>query len=84
MFSHFLLLLNVTFLYLFTLFCTILLLCIIPGGSDGKESACQVQFLGWEGFLEKGIAIQSSVLAWRIPWTEEPGGLQSIVLQSQT
>ena len=76
MFSHFLLLLNVTFLYLFTLFCTILLLYIFPGGSDGKESACQVQFLGWEGFLEKGIAIQSSVLAWRIPWTEEPGGLQ--------
>ena len=37
----------------------------------------QVQSLGWEDPLEKGIAIHSSILAWRIPWTEEPGGLQS-------
>ena len=36
----------------------------------------QVQFLGWEDPLEKGKAVHSSVLAWRIPWTEEPGGLQ--------
>ena len=34
--------------------------------------------------LEEGMATHFSVLAWRIPWTEEPGGLQSIVLQSQT
>ena len=34
-----------------------------------------VQSLGWEDPLEKGIAIHSSILAWRIPWTEEPGGL---------
>ena len=34
--------------------------------------------LGWEDTLEKGMATHSSVLAWRIPWTEEPGGLQSI------
>ena len=33
--------------------------------------------LGWEDPLEKGIATHSSILAWRIPWTEEPGGLQS-------
>ena len=38
----------------------------------------QVQFLGWEDPLEKGIAKHSSILAWKIPWTEEPGGLQSI------
>ena len=38
----------------------------------------QVQALGWEDPLEKGIAIYSSVLACRIPWTEEPGGLQSM------
>ena len=31
--------------------------------------------LGWEDFLEKGTATHSSILAWRIPWTEEPGGL---------
>ena len=37
----------------------------------------QVQSLGWEDPLEKGMAIHSSILAWRIPWTEEPGGLQS-------
>ena len=38
----------------------------------------QVQPLGWEDLLEKGMATHSSVLAWRIPWTEEPGGLQSM------
>ena len=37
-----------------------------------------VRFLGWEDPLEKGMATQSSILAWRIPWTEEPGGLQSM------
>ena len=37
-----------------------------------------VQSLGWEGPLEKGMATHSSILAWRIPWTEEPGGLQSL------
>ena len=37
----------------------------------------QVQSLRWEDPLEKGMAIHSSILAWRIPWTEEPGGLQS-------
>ena len=37
----------------------------------------QVQSLGWEDPLEEGMATHSSVLAWRIPGTEEPGGLQS-------
>ena len=41
----------------------------------------QVQPLGWEDPLEKGMATHSSILAWRIPWTEETGGLQSIGLQ---
>ena len=36
----------------------------------------QVQSLGWEDPLEEGMATNSSILAWRIPWTEEPGGLQ--------
>ena len=35
----------------------------------------QVQSLGWEDPLEKGMAIHTSILIWRIPWTEEPGGL---------
>ena len=37
-----------------------------------------VQSLGWENPLEESMATHSSVLAWRIPWTEEPGGLQSM------
>ena len=37
----------------------------------------QVQSLGWEDPLEKGMATLSNILAWRVPWTEEPGGLQS-------
>ena len=37
-----------------------------------------VQFLDWEDPLEKGMATHSSILAWRIPWTEEPGGLQTM------
>ena len=41
----------------------------------------QVQSLGWEDPLEKGMAIHSSILAWRVPWTEEPGRLQSKGLQ---
>ena len=93
-----------------------------PGGSAGKESACNagdfgsipglgrstgegigcplqyswaflmaqliknlpamretwVQSLGWEDSLEEGMATHSSILAWRIPWTEEPGGIQSM------
>ena len=36
-----------------------------------------VQSLDWEDFLEEGMAIHASILAWGIPWTEEPGGLQS-------
>ena len=54
-------------------------------GSAGKESACNVedlgQSLGWEDPLEKGTATHSSILAWGIPWTEAPGGLQSLGLQ---
>ena len=52
-----------------------------PGGSAGKESACNVvrswvRSLGWRDPLEKGMATHCSILAWRMPWTEEPGGLQ--------
>ena len=50
-----------------------------PGGSDGKESACSVGDLGLIPGLGRspggGMATHSSILAWRIPWTEEPGGL---------
>ena len=43
-----------------------------------------VQFLDQEDPLEEGMATYSSILAWRIPWTEEPGGLESIGSQSRT
>ena len=57
-----------------------------PGGSDGKESDCDV---GDPGLIpgsgrspgEKKTACHSSIPAWRIPWTEKPGGLQSMGLQ---
>ena len=53
-----------------------------PHASDGKETACNagtwVRSLDWEDPPEKGIATHSSTLAWRTPWTEEPGGLQSM------
>ena len=38
----------------------------------------QVQFLGGEDPLEEGMATHSSILTWEIPWTEEPGGLESV------
>ena len=41
----------------------------------------QLRSLGQEDFLEKKMATQSSILAWRIPWTVEPGGLQSMLSQ---
>ena len=50
-----------------------------PHSSFGKKSACiagdWIQFLGWEDPLEKGYATHSSIAAWRIPWTKEPGML---------
>ena len=46
-----------------------------------KIQETQVQSLGWEDPLEKGMVTHSSILSWRIPWTEEPGGPQS--MQSQ-
>ena len=59
-----------------------------PGGASGKEPTCQcrrhemwVQSLGQEDPLEEGMATNSNILAWRIPWTKEPFGLQSMGLQ---
>ena len=40
-----------------------------------------VRSLGWEDLLEKEMATHSNILAWKIPWMEEPGGLQSVGLQ---
>jgi len=58
---------------------------MLPKWLSGKESACQcrtqetrVQSLGCEDPLEKEVATHSSILAWKVPWVEEPGGLQSM------
>ena len=59
-----------------------------PGGSDSKVSAYsegdRVPSLGWKDALEKEMAADSSILAWKIPWPENPGRLQSMGSQSQT
>ena len=53
-----------------------------PDGLDGKESTCNAEDQGWiprsRRSLGKEMATHSSILAWRIPWTEELGGLQSM------
>ena len=55
---------------------------LLPGGSDGKNLTAmqetRVQALGQEDPLKKGMATHFSILAWEIPWTEKPGGLQSM------
>ena len=62
---------------------------LIPQWHSGEESACNagdwVWSLGWEEPVEEEMETHSSVLAWKIPWTEEPGGLQTMGSQkSQT
>ena len=57
-----------------------------PGGSDGKQSTCHYRRPGFDAWvgkipLEKDMTTHSNILAWSIPWTEEPGELQS--MQSQ-
>ena len=54
----------------------------LPAMQETQEM--QVWSLGWEDPLEEGMATHSSILAWRITWTEEPRGLQSMGSQSQT
>ena len=89
MFSLFLFVFNVLCVWnvLETYYSTVLYSQLgFPGGTSGKEPTCQcrrpkghrVQSLGQEDPLEEGMATHSSILAWIIPWTEEPGGLQSI------
>ena len=62
-------------------------MCGFPGGSAVKNTPAMwetwIRSLSWEDPLQEGMATHSSILAWRIPWTEEPGGLQSTGLQSQ-
>ena len=77
---------------LHVLFCTNLIETISGGWHSGKKSACQCRRrrrfgldpLGREDPLEKGMATHSSILAWEIPWVEEPDLLQSMGTQSRT
>ena len=62
-----------------------------PGGSGGKASACNMEDVGlipgsgkslrWEDPLKKELATHSNILAWKIPWMVEAGGLNSMALQ---
>jgi len=49
--------------------------------ANAGDTEMWVQSLGWDNPLEDGMATHSSILAWKIPWMEEPGGLQSITSQ---
>ena len=64
------------------MFLRLIVICLHPRGSDGKEPACNVGDLGLiPGLgrsLEKGMATHSSNFAWKSPWTKEPGRLQSM------
>ena len=71
------------YIYIYVCVCVCVCVCVYrsPSGASGKEPACQCrrrerwpQTLGREDPLEEGMAPHSSTLAWRIPWTEEPGG----------
>ena len=65
-----------SFMWLYSLFWTSLVAQMVKCLSTMWET--QVQSLGWEDPLEKEMAIHSSTIAWKIPWTEEPGRLQSM------
>ena len=60
---------------IFKMFC---IYSCFPSGSDGKELFAMQETLGQEDPLEDEMARHSSILAWKIPWTEEPGGLESM------
>ena len=71
---------------LFLIYFLTIYFILFPGGSDGKASAYNagVQSLGQDDLLEKEMATHSSILAWKIPWMEEPGRLLSTGSQSWT
>ena len=51
--------------------------------ANARNAETQVQSLGWEDPLEEEMAAHSRILAWRIPWIEEPGRIQSMVSHSR-
>ena len=67
---------------MWTCFCFFLLFLVAETVKNTPTmQETQIRSLGWEDPLEEGMTTHSSIHAWRIPWTEEPGGLQSMGLQ---
>ena len=60
---------------------TLAMVALVVKNPQCRSTENTVLSLGWEDPLEEEMATHSSILAWRIPWTEEPGGLQSRELQ---
>ena len=60
---------------------SLVLLVVKNPPANAGDVRDRIQSLDWEDPLEKGMATHSSILSWEIPWTEEPGGLQSMGLQ---
>ena len=54
---------------------------LLAKAREFRDEGCEGRLLGWEDPLEEGMATHSSIPAWSIPWTEEPGGLQSMESQ---
>ena len=78
---HIIYVLNISYIYIiYALY--VYFLGGFPGGSMAKNLPAKqemwVRFLSWEDPLEKEMATHSGILTWEIPWTEEPGGLQSM------
>ena len=77
------------YMYIYTYMCVCIYIYMgFPSGSAVKNPPAmqemQVRSLGWEDTLEESKTTDSSIFAWRIPWTEEAGGLQFIGSQKQT
>ena len=81
---------NIYHIYKISVFQLSIIYISLPGGASGKQFACQcrqemlVPSLGWEDSLGEGMVTHSNILTQKNPWTDGPGGLQSIGLQNQT
>ena len=71
-----------TFITLSVVWSSQVALVVKKPSANAEDMEMWVWSLGWEDPLEEGVATHCSILAWRIPWTEEPGGLRSIVAKS--
>ena len=72
-----------TFITLSVVWSSQVALVVKKPSANAEDMEMWVWSLGWEDPLEEGVATHCNILAWRIPWTEEPGGLRSIVAKSR-